>query len=104
MRFRMPLRCTDVFLPYWLSLTMHCNRLVSCPRPYFSGIGSGNIRTSQVVPAEFTLRKASFIGASLSEPHLVRTMISLSVYILKNEQKSRDAAAKKYRYKRSRDK
>ena len=52
---------------------------------------------------------SNIIGASLSEPHLVRTVISLSVYIYTkniflNEQKSRDAATKKYRYKRSRDK
>ena len=51
------------------------------------------------------------IGASLSEPHLDELAGTLLwyIYIKKeffflNEQKSRDAAAKKYRYKRSRDK
>ena len=34
----------------------------------------------------------------------IYSVVSLYIYILKNEQKSRDAAAKKYRYKRSRDK
>ena len=47
----------------------------------------------------------AIIGASLSEPHLVETIISLSVYTFKIEKhlKKRDAAAKKSRYKRSRD-
>ena len=48
------------------------------------------------------------IGASLSEPHLDELAGELFWYIyiniFLNEQKSRDAAAKKYRYKRSRDK
>ena len=39
-----------------------------------------------------------------SEPQLLHYYRAIIIKHLQNEQKSRDAAAKKYRYKRSRDK